>query len=87
MQSSYANVNNKIWILRTNNSNITIPCDSEKQVTCYVNHTISGMNFHISLVYAKCKTNMRRDVWEDLLSISKNIQGPWSIVGGFECNC
>ncbi|XP_015167940.1 uncharacterized protein [Solanum tuberosum] len=44
---------------------------------------VERTNFHISLVYAKYRTNMRRDLWEDLVSISNNIQGPWSIVEDF----
>lgn len=67
----------------TNDLNITILHDIEQHVTCYANHTNSGSNFHISLVYAKCRTILRRDLWEDLVSISNNSQRPWSIVGYF----
>lgn len=83
MQGSYANVNNKIWFFWTNDFNINILHDTTQHVTCYANHVNIGAKFHLTLVYAKCRTFLRRTLWEDLVSVSNNIQGPWSIMGDF----
>ncbi|KAG5596621.1 hypothetical protein H5410_037853 [Solanum commersonii] len=72
MHGSFANVNNKIWLFWANDFNITILHDTPQHVICYANHVNSG-----------AKTILRRTLWEDLVSISNNIQGPWSIMGDF----
>lgn len=83
MQGSYATINNKIWLFWTNDFNITILHDTPQHVTCHASHANSGTNFHLSLVYAKCRTILRRSLWDDLISFSTNLQGPWSVIGDF----
>ncbi|XP_049352711.1 uncharacterized protein LOC125817207 [Solanum verrucosum] len=83
MQGSYVNINNKIWLFWTNDFNVNIIKDSKQHITCHINHVASGIAYHASFVYAKCRTTLRKLLWEDLSSLSNTIQGSWSILGDF----
>ncbi|KAG5582022.1 hypothetical protein H5410_052649 [Solanum commersonii] len=37
----------------------------------------------MSFVYAKCWTTLRKSLWNDLISLSNNIQDSWSVMGDF----
>lgn len=82
-QGSYANINNKIWLLWINDFNVNIIKDSEQHITCHINHVSTGIIYHASFVYAKCRTVLRKLLWEELGFLSSSIQGPWSISGDF----
>ncbi|PHT42837.1 hypothetical protein CQW23_16862 [Capsicum baccatum] len=83
MQGSYANVNNKIRLLWTSDFNINIIHDSDQSVNGRINHVTSGTDFHLSMVYAKCRSIQRKLSWEEIVNISENIQAPWSLTGDF----
>lgn len=83
MQGSYANVNNKIRLLWTSDFNINIIHDSYQSVNGRINHVTSGTDFHLSMVYAKCRSIQRKLSWEEIVNISENIQVPWSLTGDF----
>lgn len=83
LQGCYANNNNKIWIMWSNEYTVFIISDTEKQVTCKINHPSTDMDFHITCVYAKCRTALRKTLWEDLASFANSTTGSWSIMGDF----
>lgn len=81
MQVCYSNVNNKIWMIQNVDFDVNIINDSDQLITCRMTHTVTNSNFHFSVVYAKCRTNLRKELWKDFVDLSNNIIGPYSIMG------
>ncbi|XP_059306149.1 uncharacterized protein LOC132057525 [Lycium ferocissimum] len=83
MQGCYSNINNKIWLFWNNDYTVSIINDTEQQVTCKVIQTDNGEVFYITTVYAKCRSHLRNQLWEEINILSQNINGPWCTMGDF----
>ncbi|XP_021765414.1 uncharacterized protein LOC110729930 [Chenopodium quinoa] len=46
-------------------------------------HIASGCSFDYTIVYGLNEASQRMELWDDLISISRNIHGPWMIGGDF----
>ena len=82
MNQSHSNPNNKIWLFWTDEVNCRI-LDSDKQhITCEIRHEECNGKFIMTYVYAKCKDQLRRPLWDSMLKWSKTMY-PWCIIGDF----
>uniref|UniRef100_A0A3Q7JAY2 Reverse transcriptase zinc-binding domain-containing protein n=1 Tax=Solanum lycopersicum TaxID=4081 RepID=A0A3Q7JAY2_SOLLC len=79
MNEAFYNCFNKIWLMWTNDINITILQDKEQHVHIKVDHN-SCSSFDLSVVYAKCSEVLRRELWDDLITMAANIHDPWGVI-------
>lgn len=79
MKEAFYNCFNKIWLMWTNDINITILQDKEQHVHIKVDHN-SCSSFDLSVVYAKCSEVLRRELWDDLITMAANIHDPWGVI-------
>ncbi|KAH0731470.1 hypothetical protein KY290_002476 [Solanum tuberosum] len=82
MDHSYCNCSNKIWILWTAEVDITILQDKEQHVLIKATH-LNNQPIFLTVVYAKCTEDLRRELWNDLREMANNIQGIWGAIGDF----
>lgn len=78
------NCNGKIWVFWNHEVNYKVLSQDEQQITCEIQHSQLSHNFFTTFVYAKCKDQLRKPLWEVMLqnyrSVSDNYQ---CIIGDF----
>nr|XP_016468656.1 PREDICTED: uncharacterized protein LOC107791160 [Nicotiana tabacum] len=52
---------------------------------CEVKHQGNGLSFNVTLVYGFNKQAARRKLWEDINQIGTQMDGPWAVMGDFNC--
>ncbi|XP_060187015.1 uncharacterized protein LOC132616547 [Lycium barbarum] len=82
-QHCVSNDNGKIWCFWTVHYLATVIANDEQQITIRFNDAASNEKYYISSVYAKCSKAERKDLWESLEDINRNITDPWCIGGDF----
>ncbi|OIT27625.1 hypothetical protein A4A49_65972, partial [Nicotiana attenuata] len=82
-QYCFHNCSNKIWIFWSSDYNLDILEDREQQVLVHITQNPGPVDFHLSVVYAKCDENLRRVLWDELRATADRIRGPWGVVGDF----
>lgn len=60
----------------------TILESDDQQVTCEMKHTGNPEKFMITFVYAKCKDELRRTLWDRFIHLS-TVKIPWCTMGDF----
>lgn len=43
----------------------------------------NNSRIHLTIVYAKCTEEQRRELWQDLINMASNIQGSWGAIGDY----
>ncbi|XP_019264059.1 PREDICTED: uncharacterized protein LOC109241742 [Nicotiana attenuata] len=56
---------------------------TDQAVTCMVSHNRLQMGFMMTIVYAFNTKEERRSLWNYLDTVSKNVGGPWIVMGDF----
>ncbi len=82
MDHSYSNPNNKIWLFWSNDISCDILESDQQQVTCEISHENCKEKFTMTYVYAKCKDQLRKPLWEVMLKRSES-RNPWCVLGDF----
>ncbi|OIT01199.1 hypothetical protein A4A49_10719 [Nicotiana attenuata] len=82
IHQGFYNCSNKIWIFWTNEVDVTIIQDKEKHVLIKASYN-SNPPIHMTVVYAKCTEEQRRELWQDMKEMDNNIQGPWGSIADF----
>lgn len=77
------NVSNKIWAFIDEKYDIDILLDMEQQLTLKLFDTEDQKEFILTLVYAKCVSNERIELWDTLYSLASDMTLPWLVGGGF----
>ncbi|KAL6126088.1 hypothetical protein ACLB2K_074139 [Fragaria x ananassa] len=73
-----------IWLICDQAIQPTLLLATEQQLT--ISCTLDNVSCVMTWVYAKTTTSERRRLWEDLLHIKNNfVQGPWIVLGDFNC--
>lgn len=62
---------------------VDIQYQSPQMIHCYVTHKGLNKSFYCSFVYGFNGDKMRDKLWEDLITISGSIKGPWFVGGDF----
>lgn len=83
MQGWYANSNNKIWLIWSNDFTVSVIKHTDQHVNCRINHSSTSKEFHVTCVYAKYRTALMKELWEELVLLSNSLTGLWSIIGSF----
>ncbi|OIT03867.1 hypothetical protein A4A49_51456 [Nicotiana attenuata] len=76
------NCSNKIWIFWIAEVDVTIIQDKEQHVLISAKH-LNHPAIFLTIVYAKCNEESRRELWQDLKNTSNNIQGAWGVIRDF----
>lgn len=62
---------------------VEVVSDTEQQLSFQLNFLENGHSFVTTVVYAKCDALERLSLWEDIYSLSMNMNLPWLIEGNF----
>ena len=82
MNQGHSNPNNKIWLFWSNEVTCDIlECD-QQHITCEVSHENCSEKFIMTYVYAKCKDQLRKPLWDSMLQWS-DTRYPWCVIGDF----
>ncbi|XP_069143598.1 uncharacterized protein [Solanum lycopersicum] len=82
MDYGHSNPNNKIWLFWSNEVVCKILDSDQQQITCEVNHDNCSESFLMTYVYAKCRDQLRKPLWDSMLKWSATVH-PWCILGDF----
>ncbi|KAL6570156.1 hypothetical protein OROMI_014670 [Orobanche minor] len=77
-----ANVSNHIWLFSDTDTKIQILKNSEQILHVEVSCISIPCVYYLTVVYGRNTKIQRRDLWDDLLSVSQN-QVPWMVGGDF----
>ncbi|KAG5590749.1 hypothetical protein H5410_041263 [Solanum commersonii] len=80
MQYANYNINGKIWVFIQDHIQVGVLSDTEQQLTLQLNFQNSSESLITTIVYAKCDTQERLTLWNEIYSLSHNMNLPW-IVG------
>ncbi|XP_018633707.1 uncharacterized protein [Nicotiana tomentosiformis] len=83
MHQAASNINYKIWIFWDQDFTGSIIDQDEQQMTVELKHVEAVGVFQLTIVYAKCKANLRRPLWEVLRQTSLTCTIPWCVLGDF----
>ena len=72
-----------LWGLCSNNLSPSIVCTSDQHITCYFNW--DQQLVLCSSVYASTSQFPWKLLWSDLVYLQKRHQGPWFLIGDFNC--
>ncbi|XP_049348952.1 uncharacterized protein LOC125813502 [Solanum verrucosum] len=86
MDHAVSNCNGKIWLFWNMDVDCVVLEEDEQQITCNIGH--NGHNelqthFTTTFVYAKCKDQLRRPLWDRMLHHSAENTNPWCSVGDY----
>ncbi|KAL6550651.1 hypothetical protein OROMI_021139 [Orobanche minor] len=76
------NLNNHIWVFSDNNTTINVLKNTNQLLHTSISHNSSPEPYELSVVYAKNTKIERRELWEDLVSVSQ-FHSPWMVGGDF----
>ncbi|KAK4731257.1 hypothetical protein R3W88_024245 [Solanum pinnatisectum] len=82
MDHAISNDNGKIWLLWNNDITYTFKESNDQQITGEIKHEAFVEKFIFSVIYAKCRDQLRRPLWDRMLQISTN-DVPWCTIGDF----
>lgn len=77
------NNNGKIWLFTNHGFDVSVVSNSDQQLTVLMKNHFTALSFYATIVYAKCDSNLRLNLWEELYSISTGMDRPWLIGGDF----
>ncbi|TMW88920.1 hypothetical protein EJD97_017904 [Solanum chilense] len=70
MNQGHSNPNNKIWLFWSNEVTCNIMESDQQHITCEISHENCSEKFLMTYVYAKCKDQLRRPLWNSMLKWS-----------------
>jgi len=83
MSKGYAKSNGKIWLFVNHGFDVTEVRNSEQQLSILIKNQTSNLIIWVTIVYAKCDTTQRIELWEELSQIVDGLDHPWIIRGNF----
>ncbi|WMV07509.1 hypothetical protein MTR67_000894 [Solanum verrucosum] len=82
MDKAHSNPNAKIWLFWAGELECNVLDTDEQHTTYELKHLDYPEKFIISYVYAKCKDQLRRPLWDNLMQVSET-NLPWCTIGDF----
>lgn len=82
MDNSLSNDNGMIWLFWTNDITYTLKECDDQQITGVIKYDAFVEKFIFSVIYAKCKDQLRRLLWDRMLQISTD-NVLWCTIGDF----
>ncbi|KAG5594870.1 hypothetical protein H5410_036102 [Solanum commersonii] len=84
MEYANYNCNGKIWVFIKDHIQVEVLADSDQMLTMRLLFLDINQSLIVSIVYAKCDTGERVQLWNDMYCISNDIHNsPWLIGGDF----
>ncbi|XP_075095229.1 uncharacterized protein LOC142173524 [Nicotiana tabacum] len=83
LTQAFANVNNKIWAFVNEDHMVDIIFDLEPQLTMKLTNMDTQISFIVTLVYAKCDSIERIELWDTLYALARDMTFPWLVAGDF----
>ncbi|KAH0673928.1 hypothetical protein KY284_025015 [Solanum tuberosum] len=81
MQYANYNINGKIWLFIQDHIQVGVLSDTEQQLTLQLNFQNFSESLITTIVYAKCDSQERLTLWNDIYSLSHNMNLPWIVRG------
>ncbi|XP_019240850.1 PREDICTED: uncharacterized protein LOC109220840 [Nicotiana attenuata] len=78
-----SNVSNKIWAFIDEVFDVTIMYNMVQQLTLKLFHTESHVEFVLTLVYAKCDSIERIELWDSMYAMATDMTILWLVGGDF----
>nr|XP_018626573.1 uncharacterized protein LOC108945273 [Nicotiana tomentosiformis] len=82
METALSNINGKIWLFIDVVVEWELLIDTEQQLTIKVLHHEIGKHIIMTVVYAKCSSLERLELWDNLYYLASDMELPW-VVGGY----
>lgn len=76
-------MSNKIWAFIDEKFDVTILFDMEQQLTLKLFDTEEHKEFIFTLVYAKCDSIERIELWDSMYDMATDMTVPWLVGGDF----
>ncbi|KAK4733781.1 hypothetical protein R3W88_008042 [Solanum pinnatisectum] len=83
MEQAVSNGNGKIWLFWSKDIDCVVLEEDDQQITCEFSHNEIQEHFTITFVYAKCKDQLRRPLWDKMLHHAADNNKTWCSVGDF----
>lgn len=77
------NSNGKIWVFTNHGYEVTVVSNTDQQLTVLLLDQNTALSFYATIVYAKCDSTQRLELWDELYQLSVNMDRPWLIGGDF----
>ncbi|OIT21290.1 hypothetical protein A4A49_35793 [Nicotiana attenuata] len=78
-----SNTNGQNWLMWSGNFQTSVVSVNDQQITIIMQNGVNATSMFITIVYAKCNANERKDLWCSLKDTHMLIDGPWCIGGDF----
>lgn len=78
-QNCLSSINGKIWFFWSFNYSTTIQASDEQTMTIKIDNRTWDHRFWITIVYAKCTTVERQDLWDNIERVNMRVDGPCCI--------
>ncbi|OIT04903.1 hypothetical protein A4A49_31371 [Nicotiana attenuata] len=78
-----SNINDKIRVFWDKEFTAKVLDHDEQQLSLEMTHAENGKIFHLTVIYAKCKSVLRRTLWEVIRHKSSRCNVPWCVIGDF----
>ncbi|XP_019260386.1 PREDICTED: uncharacterized protein LOC109238392 [Nicotiana attenuata] len=76
----------RIWLLwKPHIYEVDIITVTAQIIHCQVKHGGRNEMMHITVVYGFDDQALRRNLWEEIRKLYSQVQGPWSVMGDFNC--
>lgn len=83
MTNCFSNSNNKIWLFWSHDIICDILDNMDQIVNCWLSHITIDTPVYISIVYAKCTSVEREELWNDMRYFATGGTYPWAVCGDF----
>ncbi|KAH0642539.1 hypothetical protein KY290_034120 [Solanum tuberosum] len=75
--------NGQICLFWKGNHQTMIVANTDQQITIKKFYSPANYDLYVTIVYAKCTSGERHELWTDLNKVHNTIPGPWYIGGDF----
>ncbi|XP_049365117.1 uncharacterized protein LOC125829910 [Solanum verrucosum] len=83
MEHAVSNRNGQIWFFWNKDIDSVVIEEDEQQITSDISHNEIQTHFTTTFVYAKCKDQLRRPLWDRMLFHAAESSKPWCLVGDY----
>lgn len=83
MKLALSNCNGNIWLFINHDIFTYVLRDTVQKLNVQLHDQNKALNFVVTVVYAKCSTNKRLTLWDDIYQVAATMPTPWLIGGDF----
>nr|XP_009620919.1 uncharacterized protein LOC104112639 [Nicotiana tomentosiformis] len=83
METALSNINGKIWLFIDATVDWELLIDTDQQITIKVLYQGIGKHIIMTVVYVKCSSLERLELWNNLYCLASDMELPWLVGGDF----